>query len=220
MRTKNFYGEFAFLIGITVLSMGITLMIKSNFGMPPAASLPYILSRVFSGLTFGTWNYLLQMTSIIILVCTTRHIINGYYWSFFLVIGFGYMLDLFNYLFGFLPMGLLLQTVYWVIGLLALSFGVSILMMSHMPIMPFDTFVRDISRHFKIPLKNVRTCFDLTFVVLALNIAMVFIGNYNGIGLGTLVSAMVTGKLISTFVQLLDKSFRFKFAIKLLNNVS
>lgn len=219
MQTKKvFWGELAFLAGITILSMGITLMIKSDFGITPVASLPFVLSKIITLLSFGTWNYLLQIVSIIILVALTRNIKTGYYLSLFIVIGFGYMLDLFEYLSVYLPVNLPLQVVYYILGFLGVAFGVGMLIKSCMPILPFDAFVRDISIHFDLSVKFVKTCFDLSCVVLAILFGMIFLGNIEGIGLGTLICALLTGKFVAIFTQRLDKRFYFQPALKLVRH--
>lgn len=216
MQTKKvFWGELALLAGITILSMGITLMIKSDFGITPVASLPFVLSKIITLLSFGTWNYLLQIVSIIILVALTRNIKTGYYLSLFIVIGFGYMLDLFEYLSVYLPVNLPLQVVYYILGFLGVAFGVGMLIKSCMPILPFDAFVRDVSSHFDLSVKFVKTSFDLSCVVLAIVFGMIFLGNIEGIGLGTLICALLTGKFVAIFSQRLDNRFYFQPALKL-----
>jgi uncharacterized membrane protein YczE len=216
MQTKKvFWGELALMAGITILSLGITLMIKSNFGITPVASLPFVLSKIITLISFGTWNYLLQIISIILLVALTRNIKTGYYLSLFIVIGFGYMLDLFEYLSGYLPVNLPLQVIYYILGFLGVAFGVCILIKSCMPILPFDTFVRDISSHFELSVKWVKTSFDLSCVILAIIFGLIFLGNIEGIGLGTLICALLTGKFVALFGQRLDRRYQFQPAIKL-----
>jgi len=216
MQTKKvFWGELALLAGVTILSMGITLMIKSDFGITPVASLPFVLSKIITLISFGTWNYLLQILSIILLVILTRNMKSGYYLSFFIVIGFGYMLDLFDYLSVYLPVTLPLQVIYYILGLLGVAYGVGMLIKSCMPILPFDAFVRDISSHFNLSVKTVKTSFDLTCVILAIVFGMVFLGNIEGIGLGTLICALLTGKFVALFGQHLDKRYNFQPAIRM-----
>lgn len=216
MQTKTvFWGELALLAGITILSMGITLMIKSDFGITPVASLPFVLSKIITLISFGTWNYLLQIATIILLVVLTRNIKTGYYLSLFIVIGFGYMLDLFEYLSVYLPVNLPLQIVYYILGFLGVAFGVGMLIKSCMPILPFDAFVRDVSSHFDLSVKFVKTSFDLSCVVLAILFGIIFLGNIEGIGLGTLICALLTGKFVAIFCQRLDNRFYFQPALKL-----
>ncbi|MGS0764626.1 DUF6198 family protein [Syntrophomonas curvata] len=216
MQTKKvFWGELALIAGITIVSMGITLMIKSDFGITPVASLPFVLSKIITLLSFGTWNYLLQIVAIILLVVLTRNIKTGYYVSVFIVIGFGYMLDLFEYLSGYLPVTLPLQVVYYILGFLGIAFGVGMLIKSCMPILPFEAFVRDVSSHFDLSVKLVKTSFDLFCVIMAIILGMTFLGNIEGIGLGTLICALLTGKFVALFGQRLDSRYCFRPAIKL-----
>jgi uncharacterized membrane protein YczE len=219
-KKKVFWGELALLFGMTILSMGITLMIKSDFGTTPVASLPLVLSKIITLISFGTWNYLLQIVSIILLVTLTRNIKKGYYISLFVVVGFGYMLDIFSYLSKYLPVSLPMQIIYYILGLFGVAFGVGMLIKSCMPILPFDAFVRDVSSHFAISIKVVKTGFDVSCVILAIFFGMVFLGNMEGIGIGTLICALLTGKFVAIFSQRLDKLFYFKPAIKILGSVS
>lgn len=219
MQTKKvFWGELALIAGITILSMGITLMIKSDFGITPVAALPFVLSKIITLISFGTWNYLLQIISLILLVVLTRNIRAGYYLSLFIVIGFGYMLDFFEFLAMYLPVNLPLQVVYYILGFFGVAFGVGMLIKSCMPILPFDAFVRDISSHFDLSVKLVKTSFDLSCVILAIILGMIFLGNIEGIGLGTLICALLTGKFVAIFSQRLDNRYHFQPVTKLLNS--
>ena len=62
--------------------------------------------------------------------------------------------------------------------------------------MPQDLFIREISAHFSLPFKVVKTVFDLSCVSLSLAVAFLALGRIVGVGAGTLVSALITGKCV------------------------
>lgn len=55
-------------------------------------------------------------------------------------------------------------------------------MISNLPIMPQDLFTREISAHFSLPFKVVKTVFDLSCVSLSLAVAFLALGRIVGVG--------------------------------------
>ena len=44
----------AYLLGLFLIAIGISIAVKSNLGVSPASSLPFVLSKRFASLTLGT----------------------------------------------------------------------------------------------------------------------------------------------------------------------
>lgn len=102
--------------------------------------------------------------------------------SFMIGVVFGYTLDVCRLLVAPLPFCPLPRVVYFLAGTGILITGVAFLMISNLPIMPQDLFTREISAHFSLPFKVVKTVFDLSCVSLSLAVAFLALGRIAGRG--------------------------------------
>ncbi|MBS6956159.1 MAG: hypothetical protein KH230_23355 [Enterocloster asparagiformis] len=186
----------ALSLGIFFDALGVALVTKSDFGISAVSSVAYVLSRVFPAMTFGMWSYTYQFFLFVLMCGLVRRCSAGYAISFLVGIVFGYTLDFCRFFVNCLPLGALLRILYFVLGTAVLIAGVAFLMISNMPIMPQDLFTRELSAHFSLPFKRVKTMFDLFCVAFSLAVSVCALGRAAGLGAGTLVSALITGRCV------------------------
>lgn len=208
---KLFIGELALLMGLIINSFANTLMVKSGFGISSISSVPYTLSLVFDKITYGSWNYIFQCALIFILVLITKKFKVGYIVSFFLAIVFGNMIDFCNiFIMQKLPNNIIYNIIYFLISFSMLSVGMSLLLKCKTPVLPIDTFTRDLTEEFDINYKKVKTVFDLSCLATTIIFSVVFLKGFEGIGIGTVICALITGKVVSFVNAFVDEHFYFK----------
>ena len=218
-QKKRFTGELALVLGLIFNSFASTLMIKSHFGISSITSVPYALSLAFDKLTYGSWNYIFQCFLIVMLVVLTRQFKIGYIISFLLAIVFGYLIDFFNVnIIEILPNGILLNTIYFIVSFGVISLGMSLLLNCKTPVLPTDTFTRDFPAHFNIPYKRSKTVFDLSCLAFTIVVSLIFLRKIVGIGVGTVVCAFITGKVVSCINSFIDERFYFESIFTTLKN--
>jgi uncharacterized membrane protein YczE len=203
-------GELALIIGLIVNSLSVTLVAKSDVGMSTISLTAYVLSLAFSFFSFGTWSYIIQCAMIVVLVGLLRKMKAGYAISFGLAVVYGMMIDFFYQFVLKLPDTLPLHILYYVLGFCGMAFGTCLLFKCCIPVLPFDTFTRDISWHFHISYKVIRTTFDASCLVFSVLLGFLYIGSLKGIGVGTVVNALFMGMAVSKVSDFLDKRFYFK----------
>ena len=181
----------ALSLGIFFDALGVALVTKSDFGISAVSSVAYTLSSVFPAMTFGMWSYTYQFGLFVLMCLLVKRCSAGYVMSFMIGVVFGYTLDVCRLL------------------VAPLITGVAFLMISNLPIMPQDLFTREISAHFSLPFKVVKTVFDLSCVSLSLAVAFLALGRIAGVGAGTLVSALITGKCVDAVKRRLLSTKRF-----------
>ena len=203
MNTKKFHlvGETALLLVLLINSLAVDLMSKSGFGISTISSVPLIFSTAFPFLTFGTWNYIFQTLLVITLMILKRSFCPGYLFSFVVGIGFGKMLDVHNAWLQTLPNALPLNAVYFVAGFALMCFGICLANNCMLPIIPTDTFPRDLS--------EIKTTFDLTCLTTTVVLSLTILHRFYGIGFGTVFCAFVTGKGVSLVQKFFDKHVEF-----------
>ena len=215
MKKFKFPGELALFFAIVINSFGVVLMTKSGFGISSISSVPYVFSMAFSFLSFGTWNYLFQTMLVAILMILYKRINFGYIFSFAMGIVFGKMLDFFQFQTAGLPEGLGVSIFYIILSFFILAFGICLANNSLLPIIPTDVFPRDLSSIIAKPYKNVKTIFDLSCLTATAVISFFILHRITGVGLGTVICALSTGKAVSLVQGFLDKHITFYRAVAL-----
>ena len=203
-------GELALIIGLLVNSFSVTLYAKSDVGMSTISLTAYVLSLVFSDFSFGTWSYIIQCSLVVVLVGLLRTMKVGYAISFGLAVAYGMMIDVFYQFVLKLSDTLPLHIVYYVVGFCGLAVGTCLLLKCRIPILPFDTFTRDISGHFHISYKVIRTTVDLSCLMFSAVLGFFFIGSCKGIGIGTVVNALFMGMAVSKVSDFFDTRVSFQ----------
>ena len=91
-----------------------------------------------------------------------------------------------------------------------LSVGMSLLLKCKTPVLPIDTFTRDLPENLNIPYKKAKTAFDLSCLAVTIVLSIVFLQRFEGIGIGTIVCALITGKVVSNVNSYVDKNYYFQ----------
>ncbi len=86
-----------YVMGLFLLSLGVVLAIKSNYGISAAVSIPFVISSKYSIVSLGTFNYIYQGIIFLILVLIMRKISIQYVLAFVTAVLFGYAIDFWNY---------------------------------------------------------------------------------------------------------------------------
>ncbi|MCJ7854993.1 DUF6198 family protein [Lachnospiraceae bacterium NSJ-143] len=208
-------GELLLLTVLIINSMGVQLMTISGFGITAISSVPYVFSRLFPAISFGTFNYIFQTMLVISLMAMSRRISPGYIISFAAGFIFGKMLDVHALWMAYLPDLPVFRILYFAIGMLSVSFGICLANKCLLPIIPTDMFPRDFSAITKKSYKNVKTVFDISCLATTAILSLVFAGSILGIGIGTALCSLLTGRLVSAFQDSFDRHFTVYRAVKL-----
>lgn len=210
MSVLNKRNILVLIIGIFLDATGVALLARSDFGISAVSSVAYTLSRLFPTLTFGVWSYLYQFALFVLMCVLVRKCTVSYVCSFLIGVIFGYTLDFCSYFVNMLPFLFGVRLTCFVAGTVILIVGVSFLMISNMPIMPQDLFTREIHQYFGFPFKRVKITFDLSCVAISLVLALVVEKRVIGIGVGTIVNALIVGKCVDRVKKfLVDKILAF-----------
>lgn len=88
---------------------------------------------------------------------------------------------------------------------MVISVGVAAFIKSNYPILPFDTFVKEICLKKDIEIARFKTRFDFVCLGVSLISSIIFFGRIKGINIGTLVSATILGSMIGACLNLMNK---------------
>ena len=204
-----FRGELALAIVAVFNSFMVVLLLHSGFGISTVSSAPYTLSRLFPALSLGTWNYLFQTALVISLMAVRRRFVPLYLLSFVVGIVFGITMDLHQEWVALLPQTLPMRVVYLAASLVGMAFGISLSNHCKLPIIPTDLFPREMTLILQLPYRTVKTTFDLLCLFFTAGMSLLFFRDLEGLGAGTVLSALFVGSIVSKFDRFLDRHFQF-----------
>lgn len=213
---KKFYCEASYFMGLALLAFGALLMTRSDFGLSMIVAPAYLmnlkLAQYFSFMTFGMAEYLFQALLLILLVVFVQRFKFTYLLSFLTAVIYGMMLDGCLYLLAFLgEINIAVRIIFYLVGLLTTSLGVAFMFHTYISAEVYELFVKEVNERFGWKIGVVKTIYDIMSFVLAVVMSFAFFGfgHFEGIGIGTLVCALVNGRLISGFGSLLEKRYDF-----------
>ena len=200
MKNKSLVFRYLFFIlGIAVNSFGVAFVTKSALGTSQISSVPYVLSLQFPWLSFGMTTFLCNMVYILIQIILLKkdfhpvqflQIAANFLFSWLIDLSMG-ILDFFQ------PEALWARILSLLAGCLILGLGISIEVAPDTIAVPGEGIVRAIARTTGFRFGSVKVGFDLTLIVIAVVLSFLFFGRLNGIGAGTVVSALVVGRIVN-----------------------
>lgn len=209
-------GEIGLLLGLLTDALGVALILKAEFGYSPVVSVQFALSQVFSFISFGTWSYITQAVALAVLVAVLMNFKPLYGFSMIMAVGFGYLIDLFNFMVSDWSTGVPFRILYFVIGFMLISIGIALFMLCKMPLLPVELMMREITEYKKIELRKFKTLMDIGCVAFTASMTYFMLGFVKGLGVGTIVSAFFMGSATQLIRDFISQNIEFRVCTKLL----
>lgn len=188
-----------YVIGLFVMALGIVLIKQANTGVSPVSVIPSALSNIFPSLTFGNTTILFQLFCFVLILLVQRKIDIKTILIVPLSIVFGYIIDFYMLFISLQGMHVVLRYVFCLLGIAATALGIVIIVGANLMLPAPDALMRSISATFQKPLSKVKFAGDATWAVLAIVIELIFCGKVLSVWLGTVLSVLLTGKLVGVF---------------------
>lgn len=195
-------------IGMLVLTCGITLNTKTLLGVSPIISVPNSLSVLFG------WELGWVVTLFYLLCVAVQLPIKGQRFGILDVLQFPVSF-LSGWLVGWYSKTLSFPNPPWLLrlALLALAIlltGIGVCMMVNMELAPnpADGLVDSISRRSGKSMGLCKNLFDLACVAVTAAVSLILDGTIIGIGLGTLATVLLTGRVIALVNRFLREPMR------------
>ena len=189
-----------FLAGVLINSFGVALITRAALGTSPISSLPYVLSFRFP-VTLGQFTFAMNLFFILGQVLLLRRdfqpiqllqvAVNAVF-SAFIDVSMGLLswLEISS-----LPMAVLVL----VLGCAVLAFGISVEVAPRVLMVPGEGIVQAIAAVTGRQFGNVKTAFDATLVSTALLLSLLFFHRLQGLGIGTIFSALAVGRFVDLY---------------------
>lgn len=192
-----------FIVGVLVNSFGIALITKAALGTSPISSVAYVLSLALP-LTIGQFTFIMNMVFIALQPVLLRReyrpiqvlqIAVNVVFSAFLDVSMG-MLSWLD------PTTLPAQLAALLAGCAILGVGVAVEVAPDVLMVPGEGLVRAIyivvSRRFgSARFGTIKNLFDISLMLIAVVLSLAFFGYLNGIGVGTVIAALLVGRIVN-----------------------
>ncbi len=187
-----------FVLGVVVNSFGIAVITKAALGTSPISSVAYVLDLAFPP-TLGEFTFVINMLFILGQVALLRRDFQPVQVLQIAVnLVFSALIDVsMSLLADFAPQGPVEQFAALVAGCAILAFGVAVEVAPNVVVVPGEGAVRAISAVTTRPFGSCKVAFDVSLVTIALVLSLLFFGGVRGLGLGTVVSALLVGRIVN-----------------------
>ncbi|MBT1160799.1 DUF6198 family protein [Bifidobacterium sp. SO1] len=196
-----------FLAGLAVESFGIALITKSALGTSPISSIAWVTTLRFPQISFGVTTFVVNVAFLLIeIVLLRRDFHPVQYLQLAATFWFAATLDVsMRLLTWFVPDAWWSQGVGLLLGCAILALGICMEVAPGLIMVPGEGVVNAFAIVTKVRFGTVKVCFDVSLVIIAGIMSFVFFGRIDGLGLGTVVAAVITGQI----VNLINRHCRF-----------
>ena len=225
MKGKRiFYCELSYLFGMLILAFGNAFMEKADLGMSmvvaPAYILHLVVSKYLPFFTFGMAGYVFQAVLLCVLALVMKKVKKSYFLSFVTAFLYGLLLDAVMSIVALFTLeGFAWQCVFFALGLVLSSIGVSLLLHSYFPPEAYEIVVKEVAQKYNVSIGKTKTIYDCCSCALGIILSLCFFGGFVGVKYGTVICALVNGFLIGNIGKFLEKNFDFKDALPLRDKI-
>lgn len=199
---KNAKRVFVYLLGFFILAIGINISKTAGLGISPVSSIPYACELVW-GIELGKATYFIYMILMALQIVLLR---KNYKVRNLLQIIPTFILGTFitytsrNYLLFWLPLptNYIIQLVYLFISIVVIGIGVSLFLVPTIMPLPAEGLsqaIVDVSKN-KIKFGNAKIMVDSGMVLTSAILSIVFLGNLKTVREGTVLAAILVGKVV------------------------
>lgn len=184
-----------FLIGAFIYAAGITVVKVCYLGMSPVSSVPFVISLI-SGISLGSCTVYYNSIFYVIqkLVMKKEYTLRKFVTQLVLSFVFGVMIDLTGALFGgYVPQMYAVRVIYLIFGCLVLAAGMTGVVLSDFGILPAEGTVICIQKVTGLEFGYCKIALDVTSVIAAVILSLIFLHGVQGTREGTLISAILVG---------------------------
>ena len=191
-----------FVIGLTVMALGVVLMKRVNLGISPITCIPASVSG-FTPLTIGNLTIVLHVLCVIGQIIIERRFSVKNAVTMAVGFVFGYIIDGLMLLIPLDVVSLPLRFVILLLGLACSGLGLLLTVSSDVSLPAPDGLSHTISQVYRKKLSNVKVCSDAVYVVLSIALDLIFTRRISTVGIGTVLSVLLVGRFVGWFGKLL-----------------
>lgn len=185
-----------YLLGIVMVSLGIILCKKSNLGISPISSIPFVLEEIVP-VSFGTLTIFFHLVNIFLQLLLIHKIGDmQILLQIPVAMLFGQVIDFFQKYINFNNEFMINQVIALIFSVFFTALGMVCMISMDMVQNPPDGLVKVISQKTDKELGKIKIIYDIACILLSIAIGLIFLGKVRGMGIATVVSALFVGKTV------------------------
>ena len=193
---KNINRVVIYICGIFLLALGGVLAIKSNLGASPVSSLPLSISKVSSVSLGAAATILFSLYVGLQLVILKKDFKLIQLMQIVFAILFGQVMNFFNLIININVDDFYIRIIICILSFFVSAFGIIFTITANIvPVAP-DGLTQAISKKAKINFGKAKVYFDCVVVILSIIILVVNSKSLDGLGIGTVLSAVLVGRIV------------------------
>ena len=213
MKKIVFYTEIAYFLGLILLALGTGMTAFGNFGLSMVVAPAYILhlklSQFWHWFSFGMAEYVLQGLLLLVIWLALKGKKRTCLLSFTMAVLYGFLLDGAMALVGMLEYRMWIRVVVYVLGVVFCTSGVSLLFHSYLPPAAYEFMALTVANRYHKKVTLCKTVYDCMSLVVSVALSLLLFGKILGVGIGTVICALIYGTVIGMFGKLWDRLFTF-----------
>ena len=194
------YRILIYCFALLLMALGVALSVNSNLGVSPVNSLPYVVSRILN-VQMGSCVTAIFCFYILLQILLLRkdfHPVNLLQIVFSTI--FGYFVDFAKMLVGdFVLPTYFGQLVMLLASIVLIALGVLLYMDVELVPMPMEGLSSCVAKKLGKPFPTMKSVIDCLVVLTGVVLSFAFLGTLDGIREGTVITAVVVGRLIGVF---------------------
>ena len=196
-----------YFLGLFIMTAGIAFSVLSDLGVSPLSTLPYAV-ELWTGFDMGLGTMVMHAFFVLAQLILLRkkfhpiillQIPAGIVFGWFTTLCNGLVLMIPRT--DFIPLQILLQ----LISILLVAIGIYIYLPANIIPLAGEGIVRAISDTFKWQFAKVKIFFDASIVVISGVLCFLTVGKLGSVGIGTVMSALLTGTFIAWIERFMKK---------------
>ena len=208
IKSEHYIVRFiVYIIGLFIMTLGVSMSVKSDLGVSPVSSIPYTITCIF-GLEMGKATILFHIFLVIIQIFILRKEFKAKN-LLQVVVGvlFGYFTTFSNYLFTYLPTpnNIFIRLILMIVSTLFIAVGIFFYLPADIVPLAGEGVMKAISDKTGVVFSRVKIGFDLTMVLISLISCLVALHRLGSVGVGTIIAAVLVGINLGIVTKLFGK---------------
>ena len=201
-RNKNFFYHrmIIYIAGLLIMSTGSNLFIKAALGVAPSCTIALTLTYLFPFHSYASFNFLINTTFLI----GEALVLKQFKKSQIIQLALTFLYSAFiegtsRCLYFIQPYGIAEKLSLSFVACVILSVGVAFTIHSGFAVMPMEGLVKSIADKIHHSFGSIRVCLELSLTACSAIVAFTFLHNLSPIGVGTILTAFLSGNITNLF---------------------
>ena len=191
-----------YVIGLNLIAAAVVLNIRYDLGVAAFSSVMYSISEIYH-ISLGTASIICYLIFVLVQCFLSRKITVAYVLEVPLSFAFGFLTDLYDMFIPEFGGPVAVRLLLFVLTMFVTAMGVYLCVKTDVVLTPTDGIVKTISEVFSLPFSAVKNVFDISLVAISAVLCLANSTKLYGIGIGTVLSAFVIGRIIKIYEKYL-----------------